>query len=124
MLRVSLSALLLSIAFAYTHDQAVIGVPSQWISNPWSWLSWYSDPKQPDTVGKHAGLSASLSPNARIYDRGSQGYKDLTLRWQTYRKPDFDAVVAVAEEDDVAKTVCLRSDQISFWLTVEDQICQ
>lgn len=54
---------------------------------------------------KYGDLSKRLSHQAGLHVRGSDGYDELTLRWQSYKKPDFDVVVAVATEQDIIETV-------------------
>jgi hypothetical protein len=46
-----------------------------------------------------------LSPTANVYLRGEIGHTRLIERWQTWRAPDFAAVVEVATAEDVARTV-------------------
>lgn len=59
------------------------------------------------TIAQHQFLLQNgLSPGARVHIRGSDGFRNLTLRWEKYKKPDFAIAVAVGTEDDVVQTVC------------------
>lgn len=51
-------------------------------------------------------LAPELSAHADIYYPDSDVFEDATARWSYYHPPNFTVVVEVAEEEDVAKTVC------------------
>ena len=52
-------------------------------------------------------LSSRLSPSARIYAPGTEGFAEATLRWSAFYAPSIDLVVVPATETDVAETVRL-----------------
>jgi hypothetical protein len=54
-----------------------------------------------------------LSPNAQILVGGTEGYANLTKRWQYWNAPDVDAIVQVATSGDVAETVSCKLRHLS-----------
>lgn len=50
-------------------------------------------------------LRESLSPEASINLRSNEAFKDNAARWSDYRAPQPGAVVNVATESDIEKTV-------------------
>ena len=57
---------------------------------------------QPDILGE---LGPQLSPNAAIVLPNNTQFANLTERWAVYAPPTFQAVVEVAIDQDVQKTV-------------------
>ena len=53
-----------------------------------------------------AELKQRLSPRARIFLNGDEGFHLVNARYTDYRRPTFIAGVKVAEERDVIETVC------------------
>lgn len=56
-------------------------------------------------VGSLDDLKPLLSDQASIYLPGSSEYAEATLRWDASTQPGLDAVVNVATESDVQRTV-------------------
>lgn len=54
-----------------------------------------------------AGLASSLSPGACISYPGSEKFINSNERFTELSRPDYQVVVHVANEEDVAATVCL-----------------
>ncbi|KAL6710313.1 hypothetical protein ACN47E_009259 [Coniothyrium glycines] len=55
--------------------------------------------------GGHAAFAASLSNSARVYLPGSPEFADASVRWSAAQTPRYDAIVKVATEEDVQKTI-------------------
>lgn len=53
------------------------------------------------------GLASSLSPGAYISYPGSERFINSNKRFTELSRPDYQAVVHVANEEDVVATVCL-----------------
>jgi hypothetical protein len=54
-----------------------------------------------------SSFAASLSRNAEVYYPESEKLLKASTRWSAVTTPSFDAIVRVANEEDVQKTVCL-----------------
>jgi hypothetical protein len=54
-------------------------------------------------------FAASLSRNAEIYYPGSEKFINASARWSAVTTPSFDAIVRVANGEDVQKTVRLNT---------------
>ncbi|GAO13091.1 uncharacterized protein UV8b_03469 [Ustilaginoidea virens] len=59
----------------------------------------------PRDVGEARELQARLSPGAKVYFPGSQGFNDSSRRWSSLDPPTVNVVVVPATEQDVAATV-------------------
>ncbi|KAK2598063.1 hypothetical protein QQS21_005774 [Conoideocrella luteorostrata] len=59
----------------------------------------------PRDIGDAKELQDGLSPGAKVYFPGSQGFKDASTRWSVLNPPTVNVVVVPATENDVAETV-------------------
>jgi hypothetical protein len=67
--------------------------------------------------GSIATLKQSLSPEASVDLPQDEAYKITAARWSDYKAPQPGAVVNVACESDIEKTVCLTVPVSSHLLT-------
>ena len=67
----------------------------------------------PDIVTQ---LGPQLSQNAAVLVSSSSGFDNAAQRWQTYNDPSFSAIVDVAVESDIVKTVRLKYTSTGQWL--------
>jgi hypothetical protein len=58
------------------------------------------------------GLGAKLSPTAKIYYPGSEGFEEASTRWSVLDEPRVNVVVVPGTEDDVAETVIAFSCRV------------
>jgi hypothetical protein len=57
----------------------------------------------------NTSLAPLLSPEAAVWLPGTEGYVIATDRWTPRKNPSLDAVIDVATEEDVARTVSRHS---------------
>jgi hypothetical protein len=57
------------------------------------------------TVPLYKDLASSLDPQAQLYYPGSEHFTNASQRWNAADMPGLNAIVRVATEQDVQKTV-------------------
>jgi hypothetical protein len=75
-----------------------------------NWLEGVS-PRRIDDV---AELGKKLSPSAKIYYPGSEGFDEASARWSVLDAPKVNVVVVPGTENDVSETVKFSS-LLSFY---------
>ena len=67
-------------------------------------LNWLEILSPRQTVNL-TGLGGKLSPTAKIYYPGSEGFEEASTRWSNLDLPHVNVVVVPGTEEDVAETV-------------------